>query len=99
VSPTEEGLKKDADAIIDFLANPAQHDEEIAEHINKQLIFGHGRSLGGAVTIYMVEKNQHLFRGMIIENTFTSISAMADELFPFLKPVKPFILRIGWYSD
>jgi len=35
VDPTEEGLKKDADAIIDFLANPAQHDKEIAEHINK----------------------------------------------------------------
>jgi len=63
------------------------------------LIFGHGRSLGGAVTIYMVEKNQYIFRGMIIENTFTSISAMADEMFPFLKPVKPFILKIGWYSD
>jgi len=56
VPPTEEGLKKDVDAIADFLANPAKHDEEIAQHINKDLIFGHGRSMGGAVIIHMVEK-------------------------------------------
>lgn len=24
---------------------------------------------------------------------------MADHLFPFLRPAKPFILKIGWYSD
>ena len=40
-----------------------------------------------------------IFRGLIIENPFTSISDMADTLFPFLKPIKPYVLRIGWYSD
>ena len=102
VKPTEEGLKKDVDAICDFLTNPAQHDEEIAEHINKDLIFGHGRSLGGAVTIHMVEKYQHLFRGVIIENTFTSYSVMAEKYFPPLKLIrfmKPYALNIFWKSD
>jgi len=49
------------------------------------LIFGHGRSLGGAVSIHMVEKYQHLFRGVIIENTFDSFSSMADIYVPLVK--------------
>lgn len=99
VVPSEAGLKKDADAMVQFLRNPEQFDEEIAEHINPQLIFAHGRSLGGAVAIYVAQKYKDMFRGMIVENTFTSISDMADTMFPFLKPIKPFVLRIGWYSD
>jgi len=33
---------------------------------------------------------------MIIENSFTSISDMVDQIFPFLTPIKSLILRIGW---
>jgi fermentation-respiration switch protein FrsA (DUF1100 family) len=58
-----------------------------------------GRSLGGAVSIYMASQAEHIFRGLIVENSFTSISDMADSMFPFLKPIKPFILKIGWNSD
>jgi hypothetical protein len=40
-----------------------------------------------------------MFRGLIIENTFTSISAMADILFPYVYYFKHLILRIGWNND
>ena len=36
---------------------------------------------------------------MIIENTFTSISEIADQLYPFVKPVKDYLLRNFWHSD
>ena len=71
----------------------------MAAKINPQLIFVQGRSLGGAVAFYMVHQNQGMFRGMIIENTFTSISEIADQLYPFVKPVKDYLLRNFWHSD
>ena len=55
--------------------------------------------MGGAVAIYMAHSYPDIFRGLIIENTFTSISDMVDELFFFLKPIKKFVLNIGWNSD
>ena len=51
VPPDEKGLKLDADAVMKFLEDPG---DDYAPHINRQLIFAHGRSLGGAVAIYMV---------------------------------------------
>jgi len=52
----------------------------------------------------MGHKAPDIFAGMIIENTFTSISDMAEELFPIFKyrpirVIKQILLRIGWYSD
>ena len=41
---------------------------------------------------------QHEVAGLILENTFTSISRMVDKLFPFLGNFKSLILRIGWDS-
>ena len=70
--------------------------------IHKDFIFAHGRSLGGAVAIHMASQRPALFRGLIVENSFTSISDMANVLFPFLKYMswaKVMILRIGWNSD
>ena len=34
--------------------------------------------------------------GMMVENTFLSISHMVDQLMPFLTPLKPLVLKIGW---
>ena len=61
----------------------------------------HGRSLGGAVSMYALKnsKNSHKIKGVIFENTFTSIDDMADELFGFLaKALKPIILHNYWKS-
>lgn len=95
----EQGLKKDAEAVIKFINDPGAIDAEIAKAINPQLIFAHGRSLGGAVAIYMASIEPDLFRGLIVENAFLSISAMVDQLFPFLTPIKEYVLKIGWDND
>ncbi len=58
-----------------------------------------GRSLGGAVSIYLAHKYPNLVKGIIVENTFLSVSAMVDVLMPFLKPIKSFVLNIKWNSD
>ena len=34
--------------------------------------------------------------GLIVENTFTSISSLVNTLFPLLSPLKPLILRLDW---
>ena len=65
-------------------------------YINKRLIFLQGRSLGGAVALYMAHKAPELFRGLIIESTFTSVPDIVDEYFPFLGRFKYPVLAIDW---
>ena len=48
--------------------------------------------------MYTAAKYPSLFRGVILENTFTSISDMVDELFFFAKYFKGLILRNYWKS-
>jgi len=50
----------------------------------------------------LVEKNDEWLKGVILENTFTSIDKMADKLFPFLKMipnVKKRMMRLDWNSE
>ena len=61
-NPSEEGLKTDADAIINFLIDPRADMEKIyfgkiVDKINPELIFLQGQGLGGAVACYMAEKD------------------------------------------
>lgn len=67
--------------------------------IDSSKIVVFGRSLGGAVSIYLAEKESSRVAGVILENTFLSISAMVDALMPFLTIIKPLVLRIGWNSE
>ena len=57
-----------------------------------------GRSLGGAVAVQLGEKVQDAICGMILENTFTSISEIVDHIFPMIAYFKHFILRMYWPS-
>jgi fermentation-respiration switch protein FrsA (DUF1100 family) len=57
-----------------------------------------GKSLGGAVTIQLAEKIQDAVCGLILENTFTSISEMVDHIFPLMSYVKHILLRMHWPS-
>merc|ERR1712157_134620 len=62
---------------------------------------GFGRSLGGAVAIYTASAlDDNKIKGLIIENTFSSISDMVGKVFPFLDFdfVKQFMLKIHWRS-
>ena len=109
-TPTEEGLLRDAEAMVNFCKQETR--------INQKRVFALGRSLGGAVAIHTLAKmakqsnpstldkitgeDDCYFRGLIIENTFSSISDMADTLFGFLKwipNIKAKMLKLNWNSE
>ena len=94
VPPTEAGLKLDAEAALRYTS----------EHslIDTSRIFIFGRSLGGAVGFHLAhyaEKRSLPLAGIIVENTFVSISRMVDHLMPYVAPLKSLVLRIGWDSS
>mmetsp|Transcript_8365 Transcript_8365/g.10999 ORF Transcript_8365/g.10999 Transcript_8365/m.10999 type:complete len:134 (-) Transcript_8365:200-601(-) len=89
-TPSEQGLKIDAETIGAFLKSMDQ--------IDQSKVFLVGRSLGGAVATYLATQNPDQFRGVILENTFTSISDMVDHLMVYISYFKNLILRIGWRS-
>lgn len=72
--PNEQGLMIDAQAAFDYVR---QHKE-----LKDTKIIVYGQSLGGAVSIQLVAKNQESVIGLILENTFTSIKEMIPSAFP-----------------
>ena len=78
--PTEHGLKLDAEATLNYISN--RHD------IDQNKIYVFGRSLGGAVAIQACLNTEFNIQGLIVENTFSSISDMVDLLFPLLSVFK-----------
>lgn len=58
-----------------------------------------GRSLGGAVSVWLAEKYPGKVSAVVLENTFLSVSAMVDVLMPLVAPLKSLVLRIKWESD
>lgn len=93
VAPSEAGLKLDAEAALRFII---KHPK-----IDPAKVFLFGRSLGGAVAFHLAHyaQNEHLpLAGVIVENTFTSVSDMVDHLMPLIAPLKALVLRIRWNS-
>lgn len=94
--PSEEGLQLDAQAIMEYAVSLKA--KALAEG-NIKDIYVLGRSLGGAVSIYIATqpayKNE--IKGLILENTFTSIQDMVKVLFPPLAHLK-FLHRNFWPS-
>lgn len=98
VAPNEKGLKRDGVAALKFLQDHPK--------VNAGNIFLFGRSLGGAVAFataqYIQNNNQNHniqpLRGVIVENTFTSIPAMVDALMPLVAKFKRLILSIAFDS-
>ncbi|CAE8676559.1 unnamed protein product [Polarella glacialis] len=99
-TPSEEGLIEDALSAWRWLWQAAD-----AGRIDGSQMFVFGRSLGGAVAIALAAALQERSerpapRGLILENTFTSISAVVDALFPILAIpyLKKRFLRLKWES-
>ena len=88
--PNQEGIEKDALAIMRFVFQ--------MPGIAKDRIYLHGRSLGGAVAIFAQANSTFKAKGIIIENTFTSINDIASQFMPILTSFTPFILRNTWKS-
>jgi pimeloyl-ACP methyl ester carboxylesterase len=66
--------------------------------INKDRVFVIGRSLGSAVAINLLSKEHGLFKGAILENTFTTLAEMAENFFVLFKmlPVLKNALTAKW---
>lgn len=96
--PNEEGIKIDADTVMEYIISQANSDNNYLIDLNKLFIFG--RSMGGAVAAYITHKYDDKITGLILENTFLSISDMVGKVFPFLnfKFIKDFMLKIHWRS-
>jgi hypothetical protein len=89
--PTEKGLQLDGEAVLNYaLKHP---------RLSKSPMVVFGRSLGGAVCMYLAEKFPSEVAAVIVENTFLSVGAMVDILLPFLRPLKPYVLKIKWDND
>lgn len=75
-TPSEEGLMIDAQTALDYIRN--------RKDIKGTKVVVYGQSLGGAVAIQLVAKNQeaHDVIGLILENTFTSIRKLIPSAFP-----------------
>ncbi len=74
--PDENGLLIDAQTGLDYL-------RERAETSNHKLIV-YGQSLGGAVSIKLVARNQHTgdIVGLVLENTFLSMRKLIPKILP-----------------
>lgn len=81
-TPSEPGLKKDAEAIVSYAIDYCANNDK------KLVLFG--SSLGGAVATYIASSPQFHDKidGLILQNTFTSIGDMIDSLMPVLSYVK-----------
>jgi abhydrolase domain-containing protein 13 len=106
----ETGIQQDAMAVLDYVTRPTttpssqnndnDNDNDVQRYIDSSQLFLFGQSLGGAVAFYLahyaLEHSIPGIVGIVVENTFTSISDMVNVIFPpFLAPVKHLILRIG----
>ena len=96
VTPNEKGLKLDAEAAWNYAHKNSMRS------VDPTKIFVFGRSLGGAVAFHLARYAQTTthpsLKGVIVENTFTGISQMVDELMPLVAPFKNLVLRISWNS-
>ncbi|EGV62478.1 alpha/beta-hydrolase [Yamadazyma tenuis ATCC 10573] len=88
--PSEKGLKVDAQTVVKYLREDKQFS-------NSSLIL-YGRSLGGAVTIYIAATMSDAVSGIILENTFLSIPKTVPHIFPFLKYAARFVHQV-WDSE
>lgn len=89
-SPSEEGIKKDSISILNYVFDSFSNILDM----NKIVLMG--RSLGGATAIYAQSKLKKPIKGVIIENTFMSLSDLVDDIFPFIKYFKRFLLKNHW---
>ncbi|KAJ3441444.1 protein abhd13 [Anaeramoeba flamelloides] len=89
--PSEKGVKRDAEAALQYLFK--------CEKIDTSKIIIFGRSLGGAVAIHLAAShpNDERIKAVIVENTFTDITNMSIHLFKFVKYFK-FLINLKFDS-
>ncbi|ETO16908.1 hypothetical protein RFI_20428 [Reticulomyxa filosa] len=88
-------IKKRWDTTFDYVRNNWE-----TLQVDRKRIYLFGRSLGGAVAIYLASQHSNELAGVILENTFTCISDMVKKVFRFLDfdIIKKYMLRLEWRS-
>lgn len=86
--PTERGLRRDAQAALDFVLADTQ--------LSSVPIIVHGHSLGGAVAVDLVSRNPTKVQALIIENTFLSIPTVVRDI-PLIRYFT-FVVHQKWDS-
>lgn len=72
--PSEEGLYKDIEAVVNFLKMDIGYTEQ------KMIMYG--RSMGGAVASFAA--TQFNVGGLVLDSAFKNIKSMVSELYPFI---------------
>lgn len=100
--PSEPGLILDAIGAAQYLVEREKEKKDV--DTSKVYIFG--RSLGGAVAVALAHsleclQEEPLFKakGIVLENTFTSVSGVVDYVFSWIPTfVKDRYLRLKWHT-
>lgn len=93
-TPSESGLKLDGEAIAEWAFNTK--NEIVNNFVDSKNVFLFGRSLGGAVAAHVAVNCNLPFKGVIIENTFSSMGDMVNSLYPILKYFQKYMLKNKW---
>ena len=88
-TPSEEGVYLDGLAMAKYVFE----DKEAEKYIDREQVFLFGRSLGGAIAARVALDMTLPFKGIIIENTFTTLGDLVDVMFPFLKRFRKYLLK------
>ncbi|KAI7869794.1 Alpha/Beta hydrolase protein [Spinellus fusiger] len=75
--PSEKGLLIDAETALDYILH-----HPVLRHTR---LVAYGQSLGGAVAINLVSKNEDKFVALVVENTFLSVPLLIPHIFPALR--------------
>lgn len=91
-TPNEKGLAIDAQTGLDYIRQ--------REDLKGSKVVVYGQSLGGAVSIDLVSKNQDAgdIKALILENTFLSIAKMIPSALPVAKYLTP-LCHEYWKSE
>ena len=87
--PGQASLISDAVEVFDWIS--------AREEIDPTRLVVLGRSIGGAVAIHLAQKRPQI-AGLILENTFTTVSELIDRLMPNLRYFK-FLLTNPWRNE
>ena len=88
-TPNEQGVLIDGAAVAKYVFE----SKEIENYVDREQVFLFGRSLGGAVAARVALDMTLPFKGVIIENTFTTLGDLVDVMFPFLRYFRKYLLR------
>ncbi|KAI7874448.1 alpha/beta-hydrolase, partial [Lichtheimia hyalospora FSU 10163] len=88
--PNEKGLRIDSQTLLEYVRT-----HPLLKHTR---LIAYGQSIGGAVAIDLVARNEEAFAGLIVENTFLSVPKLIPHVLPVLRHFT-FLCHQHWTSE